>query len=122
MTFRLTNPPAMFMHIINVMFWDLLDPFMVIYLDGILVYSSLPRNIGRMSELYCNACEKTISKCEKCQFAQIMVDFLGHWISLAGITIEPEKTETLPCCQLLRQMKDDQWLLRFSNYYQTFIP
>lgn len=72
MTFQLTNLPAMFMHIIHVMFRDLLDSFMVIYLNDILVYSLLPKNTGRMSELYCNACEKTISKCEKCQFAQIM--------------------------------------------------
>ncbi|KAK9399643.1 PEG10: Retrotransposon-derived protein PEG10 [Crotalus adamanteus] len=43
MPFGLTNAPRVFMHFMHNMFRDLLDRFVVIYLDVILIYSSSPR-------------------------------------------------------------------------------
>jgi hypothetical protein len=39
MSFGLTNAPAFFMHLMNKVFMDYLDTFMVIFIDDILVYS-----------------------------------------------------------------------------------
>jgi hypothetical protein len=39
MSFGLTNAPAFFMHLMNKVFMDYLDTFVVIFIDGILVYS-----------------------------------------------------------------------------------
>jgi hypothetical protein len=39
MSFGLTNAPAFFMHLMNKVFMDYLDIFMVIFIDDILVYS-----------------------------------------------------------------------------------
>jgi hypothetical protein len=39
MSFRLTNAPAYFMYLMNSVFMDYLDKFVVVFIDDILVYS-----------------------------------------------------------------------------------
>jgi hypothetical protein len=39
MSFRLTNPPAYFMYLMNSVFMDYLDKFIVVFIDDILIYS-----------------------------------------------------------------------------------
>ena len=39
MSFGLTNAPAFFMHLMNKVFVDYLDHFVVIFIDDILIYS-----------------------------------------------------------------------------------
>jgi hypothetical protein len=39
MSFRLTNAPAYFMYLMNSIFMEELDKFLVVFIDDILVYS-----------------------------------------------------------------------------------
>jgi hypothetical protein len=39
MSFSLTNAPSFFMYLMNNMFMDYLDKFVVVFIDDILIYS-----------------------------------------------------------------------------------
>ena len=39
MSFRLTNAPAFFMYLMNSVFMEYLDKFIVVFIDDILIYS-----------------------------------------------------------------------------------
>uniref|UniRef100_A0A2D4KDR6 ribonuclease H n=1 Tax=Micrurus paraensis TaxID=1970185 RepID=A0A2D4KDR6_9SAUR len=93
MPFGLTNAPAVFMHFMHNVFCDLLDQFVVIYLDDILIYSdSLQEHWQHVwLVLQCLRDNHLFAKREKCQFAQTTIDFLGHRISPAGMEMDLDK-------------------------------
>jgi hypothetical protein len=46
MSFGLTNAPAFFMNLMNSVFMDYLDKFMVVFIDDILIYSQSEEEHG----------------------------------------------------------------------------
>lgn len=85
------------MHFMHDVFWDMLDHFMVIYLDDVLSYSSSLREHWKhvCSMLQQLREHQLFAKHEKYQFAQITIDFLSHRISLKGMEMDSEKLEAL---------------------------
>lgn len=54
MLFDLTNTFAIFQHFMNDIFSDLLDVYMVIYLDDILIYSNdIANHAKHIKEVFC---------------------------------------------------------------------
>jgi hypothetical protein len=45
MSFRLTNAPAYFMYLMNKVFMEYLDKFLVVFIDDILVYSEVKKSM-----------------------------------------------------------------------------
>ena len=41
MSFGLTNAPTILMNLMNIVFKDFLDTFMIVFIDNILVYSKI---------------------------------------------------------------------------------
>uniref|UniRef100_A0A670ZB52 Gypsy retrotransposon integrase-like protein 1 n=1 Tax=Pseudonaja textilis TaxID=8673 RepID=A0A670ZB52_PSETE len=123
MPFGLTNAPAVFQHLMNDIFRDMLDRFVVVYLDDILIYSrSWDHHLHQVRQVLQRLREhKLYAKLEKCFFFQSSIEFLGHIISPEGIAMDPKKVEALCSWEAPRRVKDVQHLLGFTNYYQTFI-
>jgi transposase InsO family protein len=120
----LTNAPAAFQHFVNDIFADLLDVYVIVYLDDILVYSDDPSQHTahvrevlrrlRANGLYANA--------EKCSFSVDTVEYLGFILSPSGLSMDPAKVQTIQDWPEPRKVKDIQSFLGFANFYRRFIP
>ena len=95
MSFGLTNAPAFFMHLMNKVFMDYLDVFVVIFIDDILIFSKseaehevhLKLMLQRLRE------HQLYAKFSKCEFWIDEVPFLGHIISKGCIAVDPSKVK-----------------------------
>ncbi|KAL5560311.1 hypothetical protein UlMin_036522 [Ulmus minor] len=97
MPFGLTNAPAAFMDLMNRVFTQYLDKFIIVFIDDILVYSKTPEEheehlrvtlqLLRDSKLY--------AKFSKCDFWLSKVHFLGHVVSKEGVSVDPAKVEAV---------------------------
>jgi hypothetical protein len=83
MPFGLTNTPATFCTLMNDIFWEWLDDFVVVYIDDILIYSgSLEDHVEHLRKVFQRLREnKLYAKLEKCEFGVMEMDFFGHKIT-----------------------------------------
>ena len=80
MPFGLTNAPTAFMDLVNKVFKDYLDKFIVVFIDDILVYSrSKEEHAEHLRITLQTLKEKQLyAKLKKCEFWLEKVTFLGH--------------------------------------------
>jgi hypothetical protein len=92
MSFGLTNAPATFSRLMNYIFMDYLDKFVVVYLDNILVYSKNEEEHAEHLRLVLEKLREhqLYAKFSKCEFWLPEVTYLGHVISKDGIAVNPE--------------------------------
>ncbi|KAM2188265.1 hypothetical protein ACFX1R_031830 [Malus domestica] len=93
MPFGLTNAPAAFMRLMNEVFQQYLDKFVIVFIDDILVYSKSKANHIRHLNLVLKKLREhqLYAKFSKCQFWLTEVAFLGHVVSAQGIQVDPQK-------------------------------
>ena len=79
MPFGLTNAPATFMHLMHDLFGPLLDKFVIVFLDDILIFSKTPeeheQHLRQVLEILRKA--KLYAKLSKCEFFKSSISFLG---------------------------------------------
>ena len=123
MPFGLTNAPTVFQHMMNDIFCEYLDQFMVVYLDDILIFSpDLDINNHDVCHVLSRLREDSVyAKYEKCAFKQSFVEFLGYIISPDSISMDQRKVVAIQELQPLTQLRDIQSFLGFANFYRRFI-
>jgi hypothetical protein len=87
MSFGLTNAPAYFMYLMNKMFMEYLDRFVVVFIDYILVFSKTMEEHEEHLRLVLEKLRSNqlYAKFSKCEFWLTEVAFLGHIISAGGV-------------------------------------
>ena len=123
MPFGLTNAPAAFMSLMNTIFRQYLDKFIIVFIDNILVYSDDEKDhvehlrvalqVLRDNRLY--------AKLSKCDFWMKEVNFLGHIISKKGISVDPAKIQTVLEWPTPKTVTDIRSFLGLTGYYRKFI-
>jgi hypothetical protein len=123
MSFGLTNAPAYFMYLMNKVFMEYLDKFVMVFIDDILVYS---RSEEQHEEHLCLALHKLrehrlYTKLSKFEFWMKQVAFLGHVISKGGISVDPSKVQDVLSWNAPMSVGNIQSFLGLAGYYRSFI-
>uniref|UniRef100_A0A453G2D1 Retrotransposon protein, putative, Ty3-gypsy subclass n=1 Tax=Aegilops tauschii subsp. strangulata TaxID=200361 RepID=A0A453G2D1_AEGTS len=123
MSFGLTNAPAYFMSMMNKVFMEFLDKFVVVFIDDIMVYS---KNEEEHKEHLRLVLEKLrehqlYAKFSKCEFWLKEVGFLGHVISGEGIAVDPTKVQSLTEWLAPTSVSEIRSFLGLAGYYRRFI-
>ena len=82
MSFGLTNSPAAFMDLMNRVFKQYLDLFVIVFIDDILIYSrSEEEHASHLRVIrHTRKDHQLIDKFSKCDFLLQSVSFLSHYI------------------------------------------
>jgi hypothetical protein len=123
MSFGLTNAPAYFMYLMNKVFMEYLDRFVVVFIDDILVFS---KTMGEHEEQLRLVLEKLRSnqlyaKFSKYEFWLTEVAFLGHIISAGGVSVDPGKVKDVLNWMPPATVSEIQSFLGLAGYYRRFI-
>ncbi|MBW0546495.1 hypothetical protein O181_086210, partial [Austropuccinia psidii MF-1] len=93
MPFGLTNAPACFQNLVNDIFTDFLDIFVVVYLDDIMVFSSSEEGfVNHVASVLQRLRENNLfSKASKCVIHASNVEYLGYVVSSDGLKMVSSK-------------------------------
>jgi hypothetical protein len=96
-SFSLTNALTYFMNMMNKVFMDELDKFVVVFIDDILVYSSTAEEHEQHLRVVLEKLSQNqlYAKFSKCEFWLEEVAFLGHVLTTEGVAIDPAKIEAV---------------------------
>jgi hypothetical protein len=123
MSFGLTNALAYFMYMMNKVFMEYLDKFVVVFIDDILVYSRNEEQHEGHLRLVLQKLQdhKLYAKLSKCEFWLKQVAFLGHVVSKGGIYVDPSKVQDVLSWKASMSVSDIQSFLGLAGYYRRFI-
>ena len=123
MSFGLTNTPTYFMYLMNKVFIEYLDKFVVVFIDDILVYSKNEEEHEEHLRLVLQKLRKhqLYTKFSKCEFWLKEVSFLGHIISNGGVAVDPKKVIDVLSWKPPKDVSEIQSFLGMAGYYRRFI-
>ncbi|MBW0590574.1 hypothetical protein O181_130289 [Austropuccinia psidii MF-1] len=123
MPFGLTNAPASFKNLVNDIFADFLDVFVVVYLDDIMVFSSSEEeHVKHVSCVLQRLRDNNLfSKAYNCVFHASSWEYLGYVVSSDGLKMDSSKVQQILNWPQPKSIKALQSFLGFSNFYSNFI-
>jgi hypothetical protein len=121
--FGLTNAPVVFMCLMNGVFRDYLDKFVIVFLDDILVYSKTEEEHEQHLRMVLQVLREhqLYAKLSKCSFYQRKIHYLGHIISKEGIAVDPEKVEAIRRMVSTKKCGKVRSFMGMLGYYRRFI-
>ncbi|KAL4016708.1 hypothetical protein IC575_024365 [Cucumis melo] len=123
MSFGLTNAPAVFMDLMNRVFREFLDTFVIVFIDDILIYSKTEAEHEEHLRMVLQTLRdnKLYAKFSKCEFWLKKVSFLGHVVSKAGVSVDPAKIEAVTSWTRPSTVSEVRSFLRLVGYYRRFV-
>ncbi|MBW0577610.1 hypothetical protein O181_117325 [Austropuccinia psidii MF-1] len=123
MPFGIKNAPAHFQRMMDTIFQEILEDWMVVYIEDIIIYSETWED-----RLQC--IHRVLSKCtpinlkislKKCNFGQQELLALGHKVSGLSLAIDQNKVAEVLQKPVPKSIKEMQSFLGFASYYRNHI-
>ncbi|KAA0054785.1 pol protein [Cucumis melo var. makuwa] len=123
MSFGLTNAPAVFMDLMNRVFREFLDTFVIVFIDDIFIYSKTEVEHEEHLRMVLQTLRdnKLYAKFSKCEFWLKQVSFLGHVVSKAGVSVYPAKIEAVTGWTRPSTVSEVCSFLGLAGYYRRFV-
>ncbi|MBW0549493.1 hypothetical protein O181_089208 [Austropuccinia psidii MF-1] len=123
MPFGLTNAPATFQNLLNDIFSDFLDIFVVVYLDDIIVLSnSEEEHVKHVGSVFQRLRDNNLfDKASKCVFHASSVEYLGYVFSSDCLQMDSSKFHQILNWPQPKKIKALKSFLGFANLYFCFI-
>jgi Reverse transcriptase (RNA-dependent DNA polymerase) len=123
MPFGLTNAPSTFQAVMNDVFREYLDEFVMVYIDDILIFSRTEEDNFRQVKLILARLRqhKLFAKLYTCEFNRALLPLLGHVVDQNGVEMQQSKVQALAAWPSLTTATEVQSFLGLANYYRRFI-
>jgi hypothetical protein len=123
MSIGLMNALAYFMYLMNKVFMEYLDKFVVVFINYILVYSETEEEHEEHLRLVLEKlrANQLYTKFSKCEFWLMEVAFLGHVISAGGVSVDPGKVNDVLNWKPPINISEIHSFLGLAGYYHRFI-
>jgi hypothetical protein len=123
MYFGLTNAPAYFMNLMNMVFMEFLDKFVIVFINDILIYfKSEEEHATHLKLVLVTLREYQLyAKFSKCKFWLKEVGFLVHVLSAGGVSIDPKKIQSVMDWESPTTQIEVRSFLGLAGYYRKFV-
>ncbi|KAL0549529.1 hypothetical protein IC582_014014 [Cucumis melo] len=123
MSFGLTNALAVFMDLMNRVFREFLDTFVIVFIDDVLIYSKTEAEHEEYLRMVLQTLRdnKLYAKFSKCEFWLKQVSFLGHVVSKAGVSVDLAKIEAVISWTRPSTVSEVRSFLGLAGYYRRFV-
>jgi hypothetical protein len=124
MSFGLTKAPAHFIYLINSVFMEELDKFVMVFIDDILVFSKSKKEHEDHLRIVLQRLRdhQLYAKFNKCKFWLTEVQFLGHVVYSDGVSMDPSKVWEVLDWKMPRTVHQVWSFPSLAGYYRRFIP
>lgn len=122
--FGLSNAPPSFLAWMNTILGDMIDSFVLVYLDDIFIFSKTEEeHKDHVKQVLDKFKEETlVVNVKKCHFAQRNLSFLGFGSSNEGITPSTKKINAVKNWPRPSNVQKVRQFIGLSQHYRRFIP
>jgi hypothetical protein len=123
MPFGLCNAPSTFQSLVNHVFHPFLYHFVLVFFDGILIYSKTwSSHLTHVYQVLCLLSKHQLFlKQYKCAFGTSEVEYLGHIVGKDGVRVDPKKIEAMQNWPHPKTLKILHGFLGLMRYYRKFV-
>ncbi len=122
MPMGLCNAPATFQSLMNRIFYDCLDDFVVVYMDDLLIFSKDEQSHLRHIELVLSRLKdhELFVSPKKCKSLKEEIQFLGLFVGKNGLRVDPKKVGVLKSWPKPSTLTDIRSFLGLIQFFRRF--